>query len=170
MRKIATVGKPGAGRYVAAPGVRLLAVGNDALLAYTGFDGANYTVEARQVSRGHLGAPQRLSPPGVDAVLGDAAVGAAGSQVVAWRAGVAGADAGVGLPDGPPGTPGTPVLANVRGASGGAFGGPELVSAAGANAPFAPSGAIDPVSGAAVVAYGSFDPVAAQIAARPAPP
>ncbi|MEA2131767.1 MAG: hypothetical protein QOJ85_4658, partial [Solirubrobacteraceae bacterium] len=43
-RTIATVGKTGAeGRAVAPPGVRLVPAGNDALLAYTGFDGSNYT-------------------------------------------------------------------------------------------------------------------------------
>jgi hypothetical protein len=77
----------------AAPGVRLLAIGDDALLAYTGFDGSNYTVESTQLAGGRPGAAQRLSPTGIDAVLGDAAADAKRGQIVMWRSGVAGADA-----------------------------------------------------------------------------
>jgi hypothetical protein len=165
-RKVATVGQTGAqGRPVSAPGLRLLAIGDDALLAYTGFDGTNYTVEASQVSGGHIGAAQRLSPAGSDAVLGDAAVDAQGAQVVAWRSGVTG--------DGPSRLPGgqlshTPVLANVRAAAGAAFGPAELVSPADADVAFAPSAALDPVSGRAIVAYGVLAPQSAVIASRTA--
>jgi hypothetical protein len=165
-RKIATVGRIGAGRYVSAPGVRLLGAGDAALLAYTGFDGSNYTVEAAQVTGGRPGRAQRLSPAGIDAVLGDAAADADGTQIVAWRSGVAGADAG-GLPGGQPAH--TPVLANVRAASGGAFGSAEAISPPDTDVPFAPSTAIDPVSGSAIVAYGSLMPAVVQIASRPAP-
>ncbi|HEY1540427.1 MAG TPA: hypothetical protein VGF63_13570 [Solirubrobacteraceae bacterium] len=163
--KIATVGQVGAGRYVAAPAVRLLAVGNDALLAYTGYDGANYRVEAQQIARGHLGGVQQLSPAGVDAVLGDAAVDAQGAQIVAWRSGVAGADPS-GLPGGQASH--TPVLANVRPAGAVAFGAAELVSPADTDVPLAPSAALDPVSGRAIVAYGLLTPQSAQLASRPA--
>jgi hypothetical protein len=160
-RTVATVGRTGAGGHpVAAPGVRLLAAGDDALLAYTGFDGSNYTVQARQVAGGRLGAAERLSPSGIDAVLGDAAVGATGAQVVTWRAGVAGAD-----PSSQP--PHTPVLANARAAAGGAFGGAEAVSPASPYVPSSPVAAIDPVSGRAIVAYGAFDPTVVQVASRP---
>jgi hypothetical protein len=163
-RRIATVGPTGAGRYVAAPGARLLGVGDDALLAYTGFDGVNYTVEAAQVTGGHLGTAERLSPPGVDAVLGDAAVDAKGAQIVVWRSGVAGSD-GV-LPGGQPAN--LQVLSNVRRAAGGAFGGAEAISPAGTDLPYAPSAAIDPVSGGAIVAYGILTPPVVQVASRPA--
>lgn len=166
-QRIATVGRTGTGRYVAAPAVRLLAAGDDALLAYTGFDGTNYTVEARPVVGGHLGAVQRLSPAGLDAVLGDAAVDAKGAAVIAWRSGVAGADA-TGLPGTTPAH--TPVLASVRGAGGGAFGPAELVSPADLDVPYAPAAAIDPVSGRAVVAYAFATPAVVQVAARPAAP
>lgn len=162
-RTIATVGRTGAGRYVAPPGVRLLAAGDGALLAYTGFDGSNYTVEARQVSAGHVGAAQRLSPPGIDAALGDAAVDAKGAQVVTWRSAVAGADPV--FTDGQPAH--TPVLVNVRGAAGGAFGGAEAVSPADVDVPYPPSAAIDPLSGRAIVAYGTLS-AGVQVASRPA--
>jgi hypothetical protein len=110
---------------------------------------------------------QRLSPASVDAVLGDAAVSPKGAQIVAWRAGIAGADPSV-LPGGGP--PPTPVLANVRGAGAAAFGAAEAISSADAYVAFAPSAAIDPVSGRAIVAFGTFAPaVAVQVAARPAP-
>jgi hypothetical protein len=165
-RKIATVGATGAqGRAVSAPGLRLLAIGDDALLAYTGFDGTNYTVQASQVTSGHIGVAQRLSPAGSDSVLGDAAVDADGAQVVTWRSGVTG--------DGPSGLPGgqlshTPVLANVRGAGGAAFGPAELVSPADADVASAPSAGLDPVSGRAIVAYGLLTPQSAVIASRTA--
>jgi hypothetical protein len=160
-RRIATVGPTGAGQYVAAPGVRLLAVGDDALLAYTGFDGANYTVEAVQVTGGRLGSAERLSPPGVDAALGDAAVDAKGAQLVAWRFGAPG-----DLPGDQPAQ--VPLLASVRGATGGAFGGAEAIAPAGTDLPYAPSTAIDPVGGGAIVAYGTLTPPVVQVAARPA--
>ncbi len=160
-RRIATVGRAGAGRYVAPPAVRLLAAGDDALLAYTGFDGTHYTVEARTVTRGHLGAAQRLSPAGADAVLGDAAADAKGAAVVTWRSGVAGADS-----VSPPAH--TPALANVRGAGGDAFGEAELVSPADADVPYASTAAIDPLSGRAIVAYGLPTPAVVQLASRPA--
>ncbi len=162
-RRIATVGRTGAGRYVAPPGARLLAIGDDALLAYTGFDGVNYTVEAVQVTGGRLGSAERLSPTGVDAVLGDAAVAAKGAQIVVWRSGVAGADPA--LVGGQPAE--MQVLANVRRASGATFGGAEAISAAGTDLPYPPSTAIDPAGGA-IVAYGALTPPVVQVAARPA--
>jgi hypothetical protein len=164
-RKVATVGATGAGHYVAPPGVRLVAAGDGALLAYTGFDGTNYTVEARQVTGGHLATAQRLTPAGFDAVLGDADADAKG-QVVTWRANIAGADPNV-LPGGQQAP--TPVFANVRGASAAQFGGAEAISPADAGVPYNPSAAIDPVSGRSIVAYGTLTPAAVLIASRPAP-
>ncbi len=157
-RPIATAGRIGAGRYVATPGVRLLAAGDDALLAYTGFDGTNYTVQAAQVRGGHVGTAERLSPTGLDAVLGDAAATPAGRQVVAWRAGVAGAD---------PSAPHTPLLASVRGAGATAFGPAEAIGPADADVLLEPAVAIDPVGGAAIAAYGLLTPPGIRVAARP---
>jgi hypothetical protein len=160
-RLIATVGQTGAGRYVAASGVRLLpAAGDDALLAYTGFDGGRYTVEAAPVRAGRVGAPQRLSQAGTDAVLGDAAGAPSGAAGVAWGD-------PAGLPGGQPAH--TPVLAAVRAAGGAAFGAAELVSPADADVPLAPSAAINPTGGAALVAYGLLAPAAVQVSMRPAP-
>jgi hypothetical protein len=162
-RHIATVSTTSTNKYVAPPGVRLIAVGNDALLAYTSSDGTNFVVAAAQVTAGHVGAPQRLSPTGQDAVLGDAALDADGAQVVAWRSGVAGADP-AGLPGGQPAH--TPVLANVRVRGARAFGAAEAISSPDLDVPAAPSAAIDPVSGAAIVAFGSLTPSIVQVSAR----
>ncbi len=162
-RTVATVGAAGAGRYVAPPGVRLVADGDGALLAYTGFDGTNYTVEARQVSGGHLGTAQRLTPIGFDAVLGDADADAKG-EIVTWRANIAGADPNIVAGQ----QAHTPVFANVRGAGGGPFGGAESISPADADVPYVPTAAIDPLSGRSIVAYGTFNPPGVLIAARPA--
>jgi hypothetical protein len=161
-RRIATVGQTGAGRYVAAPGLRLLdGGGSDALLAYTGFDGAHYTVQVAPVRAGRVGAAQQLSQVGDDAVLADAAVARSGAAVVAWRSGVAGSDA-VGQPAH------TPVLAAVRAARAAAFGPAERVSPSDADVPLAPSAAIDPVGGGALVAFAFPPPSAVQVSARPA--
>lgn len=161
-RRIATVATPRT-RYVAPPGVRLIADGNDALLAYTGSDGTNFTVHAAQVTAGHVGAAQRLSPTGEDAVLGDAALDADGAQVVAWRSGVAGSAPG-SLPGGQHAH--TPVLANVRAHGARTFGAAEAISPADMDVPAPPSAAIDPVGGAAIVAFGFLTPPIVQVSAR----
>ena len=167
-RRIATVGRTGSeGRAVSPPGVRLVCAGDDALLAYTDFDGSNYRVATAQVVAGRVGAAQRLSPGGQDAVLGDAGVGARGAQVVAWRSGVAGGDPST-LPGGQPAH--TPVLASVRAAGAAGFGAAEAISAADADVRAPPSAAIDPVSGAATVAFSRLTPSLVQVAARPAAP
>jgi hypothetical protein len=163
VRHIATVSTPGAGHYVAPPGVRLIADGNDALLAYTGSDASNYAVYAAQVTAGHVAAAQRLSPAGQDAVLGDAALDADGAQLVAWRSDVAGSDPAT-LPGGQPAH--TPVLANVRAHGAAAFGPAEAISPADMDVPIAPSAAIDPSSGAAIVAFGFLTPQIVQLSAR----
>jgi hypothetical protein len=164
-RRIATVGRTGAeGRAVAAPGVRLVPDGDDSLLVYTGFDGSNYTVAAAQVVAGRVGAAQRLSPEGQDAVLGDAAVDDDGAQVVAWRSGVAGGDPS-SLPGGQRAH--TPVLANARAAGAAGFGAAEAISSADADVPAPPSAALDPVSGAAIVVFSRLMPSIVQVASRP---
>ncbi|MDX6721221.1 MAG: hypothetical protein QOJ63_3475 [Solirubrobacteraceae bacterium] len=162
-RKIATVATTGSNKFVASPGVRLIADGDDALLAYTGADAGNYAVQAARVTAGHVGGAQRLSPAGEDAVLGDAALAANGAQVVAWRSGVAGS-VPAPLPGG--GVAHTPVLANVRAPGAAAFGPAEAISPADVDVPLAPSAAIDPVGGAATVAFGFLTPSIVALSAR----
>jgi hypothetical protein len=145
-RTVETVGASGTGRFVAAPGVRLIAEANGStLLAWTGFDGSHFVVRATEVVNGHRGTPQTLSPAGEDAVLGDAATGADGAAIVAWRAGVQGADPVPGATE--------TVFASLRDPGATAFGGPEQVSDSGENVPTAPFAARDPVSGRSFVAY-----------------
>ena len=145
-RTVETVGASGAGRFVGAPAVRLIAEANGhTLLAWTGFDASHFVVCESEIVDGHRGTPQTLSPAGVDAVLGDAATGADGAAIVAWRAGVQGADP-------VPGATQT-VLASHRDAGATAFGVPEQVSDNGENAATAPFAALDPVSGRSFVVY-----------------
>jgi hypothetical protein len=145
-RTVETVGASGTGRYVAAPGVRLIAKANGhTLLAWTGFDGSHFVVRESEVVSGHRGTPQTLSPAGVDAVLADAATGANGAAIVAWRSGVQGADPVPGATE--------TVLASHRDAGATAFGGPEQVSETGEDVPTAPFAALDPASGRSFVAY-----------------
>src|SRR3954447_23948180 len=92
-RTIETVGQTGTGRYVSAPAVRLLVTTRDeALLAWTGFDGTHFVTRAMPVVQAHLGPRRQLSPAGLDAVLADAAVANDGRALVLWRSDVAGAD------------------------------------------------------------------------------
>jgi hypothetical protein len=145
-RTVETVGASGAGRYVGAPGVRLIAEADGStLLAWTGFDGSHFVVRATEVAGGHRGTPQTLSPAGEDAVLGDAATGANGVAIVAWRSGVQGADPVPGATE--------TVFASLRDPGASAFGGPEQVSDAGENVPTAPFAALDSSSGRSFVAY-----------------
>jgi hypothetical protein len=145
-RTVETVGASGTGRFVGAPGVRLIAeTDGSTLLAWTGFDASHFVVRATEVVGGHRGTPQTLSPAGEDAVLGDAATGADGAAVVAWRSGVQGADP---VPGAAP-----TVFASLRAAGASAFGGPEQVSDTGENVPTAPFAALDPASGRSFVAY-----------------
>lgn len=145
-RTVETVGASGTGRFVGAPGVRLIAEANGrTLLAWTGFDASHFVVRESEVVNGHRGAPETLSPAGEDAVLGDAATGANGAAIVAWRSGVQGAD---------PVASATPtVFASLRDAGAAAFGGPEQVSDTGENVPTAPFAALDALSGQSFVAY-----------------
>ena len=145
-RTVETVGASGTGRFVAAPGVRLIAEANGGtLLAWTGFDAGHFVVRATEVAGGHRGTPQTLSPAGEDAVLGDAATGADGAAIVVWRSGVQGADP-------VPGATQT-VFASLRAPRATAFAGPEQVSGSGQTVPTAPFAGLDPVSGRSFVAY-----------------
>jgi hypothetical protein len=145
-RTVETVGASGTGRYVGAPGVRLIAEADGStLLAWTGFDGSHFVVRATEVVGGHRGTPQTLSPAGEDAVLGDAATGADGAAIVAWRSGVQGADPVAGATE--------TVFASLRDPGAAAFGAPEQVSDTGENVPTAPFAALDSLSGRSFVAY-----------------
>jgi hypothetical protein len=145
-RTVETVGATGTGRFVGAPAVRLIAEADGStLLAWTGFDASHFVVRATEVLSGRLGTPQTLSPAGEDAVLGDAATGANGAAIVAWRSGVQGADPVAGATQ--------TVFASLRDPGAASFGGPEQVSESAENVPTAPFAARDPVSGRSFVAY-----------------
>jgi hypothetical protein len=146
-RIIETVGGTvGTGRYVSAPAVRLLPeAGGRTLLAWTGFQDERFVVRAADLADGHRSTPQTLSPTTEDAVLGDAATGADGAAVVAWRSGVQSADPVPGATE--------TVFASHRGAGESAFGAPEQVSDAGEDVATAPFAAISAVSGASLVVY-----------------
>jgi hypothetical protein len=154
-RQVETVN---AGRFVGAPGVRMIPEASGrTLLSWTGFDGTHFVVRAADYVDGHRGATQTLSPTTEDAVLGDAAVRADGEAVVAWRAGVQGADPVAGTTQA--------VFASHRDAGTSTFGAPEQVSADGESAPTAPFAALDPVSGRSFVAYSPGSSV--KVSARP---
>jgi hypothetical protein len=149
----------GSGRYVSAPGVRLVGSGSDSsVLAFTVYDGANFRVQEADAVAGRVQSPQTLSPAGVDAVLGDLAYARAGGSLVLWRSGVRGAD-----PVGP-----QRVFASFRPAGTAAFGAPEAVSPA-TDVPAAPTGAVNPLTGASVAAFGYLTPTSVQVSARPSP-
>src|SRR3954471_16610728 len=117
-RTIETVGQTG---FVAAPGVRLSVTTRDqALLAWTGFDGAHFVVRAAPLSQGRVGARQQLSPTGADAVLGDVATASDGRALVLWRSNVAGADPVAGTQP--------HLFGNVRAAAAMTFGAPDAIS------------------------------------------
>jgi hypothetical protein len=158
-RMVESIGAVGTGRYVSAPGVRLVPQFHGrTLLAWTGFASGHFVVRAADVVDGHRGRPQTLSPATEDAVLGDAATRADGRAVVVWRSGVQGADS---VPGAMP-----TVFASLRAAGGSSFGAPERVSDPGENVATAPFAALDPVSGRSLVAYA---PLGSQlkVSARP---
>jgi hypothetical protein len=158
-RTVETVGASGVGRYVSAPGVRLVAEGDGhSLLAWTGFDGSHFVVRASEVVGGHRGTPQTLSPAGVDAVLGDAGARADGAAIVAWRSGVQGADPVPGAME--------VVFASHRESAAVAFGAPEQVSTDGENLATAPFAALDPVAGRSFVAYAPLG-IGVEVSSRP---
>jgi len=150
-RTIETVGATGTGRFVASPGVRLQVTGTDqALLAWTGFDGAHFVARAAPLSRGHVGARQQLSPVGADAVLGDLAVGSGGRALVLWRSNVLGADPAPGLQP--------RLFGSVRAAAAAAFGPPEAISAGTAAVFDQPTAVIDPVGGRSLAVFSELTP------------
>jgi hypothetical protein len=148
----------GTGRYVSAPGVRLVGSGSDSsVLAMTVYDGTRFGVQEADVVAGRVQAPQTVSPADGDAVLGDLAYARAGGTLLLWRSGTRGAD-----PDGP-----QRVFASFRRAGTTAFGAPEAVSDIAA-VPIAPAAAVDPRTGASVAAFGYLTP-SVQVSVRAAP-
>jgi hypothetical protein len=150
-RTIETVGRTGMGRYVASPGVRLVAPADGStVLAWTGYDGTNYVARAAAVQGGHVRAAQQLSPAGSDAVLGDLAVGSDGRAVALWRSNVAGAD---------PTTAGHErVWANARAAATAPFGASEALSDPDRDVPYPPAAALDPTTHRALAAFSFLIP------------
>jgi hypothetical protein len=148
-RTIETVGQTGTGRYVTAPAVRLLVTTSDqALLAWTGFDGTNFVTRAMTVAQGHLGTRQQLSPAGLDAVLADAAVASDGRALVLWRSDVRGNDPVPGrVPH---------LFGNVRGAGATAFGAPEAISGDAAEVELPPAAVIDPQTRRPLALFSAF--------------
>ena len=116
-----TVRETGFGRYVPAPGVVVrLPAGRPGLAAWTGHDGQHWVVRAASIHGTTLTAPQIVSEPGTDTVLGDAAAGPRGEAVVLLLPGCA------PLCPAPSG-PGAGLAAATRAASAPAFGAPEPI-------------------------------------------
>jgi hypothetical protein len=147
----------GTGRYVARPGVRLVATGpRSSALAWTAYDGRRFRVQVADVAGGRVGRPQTVSPAGDDAVLGDLASSAAGGQLVLWRTGTRGTD-----PSGP-----QRVAGAVRTPGAAAFAAPELISepvgapgpaAAATTVALAPSAAVDTRLGRSLAVWTTLD-------------
>jgi hypothetical protein len=149
-RTVETVGRTGTGRYVTAPAVRLLVTTRDqALPAWTGFDGTHFVTRALPVARGHLGARRQLSPAGLDAVLADAAVANDGRALVLWRSDVAGADP---VPGRQP-----HLFGNVRPAAATTFGAPEAIGGDAIQVLTPPTAVIDPQTRRPVALFTEFD-------------
>jgi hypothetical protein len=149
-RTIETVGRTGAGRFVGPPGVRLLVTTrNEALLAWTGFDGTHFVTRAMPIDQGHLGPRRQLSPAGLDAVLGDAAVAGDGRALVLWRSDVLGADA---VPGRQP-----HLFGNVRGAGATTFGAPEAIGGDAVQVLTPPTAVIDPQTRGPIALFTAFD-------------
>jgi hypothetical protein len=70
-----------------------LPAGEPGLAAWTGYDGAHFTVRAASIDGTTVGAPQTVSTPGTDTILADAAEGSGGQAVILLLPGQAGADA-----------------------------------------------------------------------------
>jgi hypothetical protein len=160
-RTIETVGQTGTGRYVSAPAVRLLVTTRDeALLAWTGFDGTHFVTRALPVAQGHLGAREQLSPDGLDAVLADAAVGSDGRALVLWRSDVAGADP---VPGRRP-----HLFGNVRAAAATTFGAPEAIGGDAVQVLTPPTAVIDPQTRRPIALFAELDTTPrALVAVRP---
>jgi hypothetical protein len=148
-RTIETVGQAGAGHFVGPPGVRLQVTGRDqALLAWTGFDGAHFVVRAAPISQGHVGTRQQLSPAGLDAVLGDIATGPDGRALALWRSNVLGADPVQGQQP--------RLFGSVRGAGVATFGPPEAIGGDTREVLNQPSAVVDPVTGRSAALFTDF--------------
>jgi hypothetical protein len=155
-----TIETVAAGRFVGSPGVRLRTSGDDeALLAWTGFDGARFVVRAMPIERGHIGARQQVSPGGVDAVLGDIATANDGRALVLWRDGVLGADP----------APGTQphLFGNVRAAGATTFGAPEAIGGATRSVLTAPTAALDPQTRRPIALFTDFTAAQPLVSVRP---
>lgn len=145
-RVVETLNVSGAGKYLTAPAVHVALLRDRGMLAWTGYHAGHFTVKAADIANGTLRMPQNLSPPGVDAVLGDLAVGPRGGVAVAWLAGITGhdpstvADPTTGLPAGQ-----QRLYLSGRTPNAGAFASPEAVSAI-QQIRTPPVLAIDPVS------------------------
>lgn len=145
-RVIETVNVTGTGKYLTAPAVHAALLRDRGVLAWTGYHAGHFTVKAADIANGTLRPAQNLSPPSVDAVLGDVAVGPRGGVSVAWLAGITGrapstvADPVTGLP-----ADQQRLYTSNRTPTAGAFSSPEAVSAI-QRISTAPVLAIDPVS------------------------
>ena len=159
-RTIETAGRAGASHFVGAPGVRLQVTGRDqALLAWTGFDGAHFVVRAAAVARGHVGARQQLSPAGVDAVLGDIATGQDGQALTLWRSNVLGADP---VPGQQP-----RLFGSVRAAGAATFGAPEAIGGDTREVLAQPTALVDPAAGRSLALFGDLPTQHALVSIRP---
>ena len=155
---VGTDSPTGAGRYVAAPGVRLVESGTDSsVLALTVYDGAHFRTAVANAAGGRVQTLQMVSPEGEDDVLADLAYARAGGTLVLWRSGTAGHD-----PNGP-----QRLYASVRPSGTFAFGAPELVSDPAQTVPETAYGAVDPKTGVALAAFGYLTPQVV-VSARPA--
>lgn len=144
----------GNGVYVQAPGVRLVAAGpTTSSLAWTDYADGHFRVRVAEVEHGHVRAPQTVSSPGGDDVLGDLAATPTGARLVLWLTQTRGGS-GTGLQR---------VAGAVRHPGAQSFGPPELVSPAptgpgyvAANAvsvPYAPVAAIGERDGRPIAAW-----------------
>jgi hypothetical protein len=159
-RQIESVGANGTGRFVGSPGVRLEVTTRDqALLAWTGFDGAHFVARAMPISQGRPGTRQQLSPAGQDAVLGDIAVANDGRAVALWRNNVLGADP---VPGQQP-----HLFGNVRAAAATTFGVPEAIGGAARQVLSSPTAVIDPRTRRPVALFTDFGASQALVSVRP---
>jgi hypothetical protein len=155
---VGTDAPTGTGRYVAAPGVRLVESGTDSsVLALTVYDGVHFRTAVANVAAGRVQTPEMVSPAGEDDVLADLGYARAGGTLVLWRSGTAGHDA-----NGP-----QRVYAAVRPSGTFDFGSPELVSDPAQTVPESAFGAVDPQTGVALAAFGDLNPQVV-VSARPA--
>jgi hypothetical protein len=155
-----TIETVGAARFVGSPGVRLQVSGDDAaLLAWTGFDGSRFVVRALPLERGHIGPRRQLSPPSVDAVLGDLATANDGRALVLWRSGVLGADPAPGRQP--------HLFGNVRAAGAAAFGVSEAIGGDARAVFTAPTAALDPQTRQPIALFTDFTAAQPLVSVRP---